>query len=61
MVQKTPSYPRKTAMSLRMWNMVATLLLSHGTRMILARDDFAPTQQSNNNAYCHDTEISWVD
>jgi len=42
-------------------NMLATLLLSQGTPMILGGDEFARTQQGNNNAYCQDNEISWVD
>ncbi len=40
----------------------ATLLLvSHGVPMILAGDEFARSQQGNNNPYCQDNEISWVD
>ncbi len=42
-------------------NMLATLLLSQGTPMIVAGDEFARTQGGNNNAYCQDNEISWVD
>ncbi|WP_315831024.1 glycogen debranching protein GlgX [Bradyrhizobium prioriisuperbiae] len=42
-------------------NMLATLLLSQGTPMLLAGDEFARTQHGNNNAYCQDSEISWVD
>ncbi len=45
----------------QMRNLLATLLLSQGTPMILAGDEFARTQQGNNNAYCQDDEISWVD
>jgi isoamylase len=45
----------------QMRNMLATLLLSQGTPMITAGDEFARTQQGNNNAYCQDSEISWVD
>ncbi|MCU1325845.1 MAG: glycogen debranching enzyme [Bryobacterales bacterium] len=45
----------------QMRNMLATLLLSQGTPMLLAGDEFARTQQGNNNAYCQDNEISWVD
>ena len=45
----------------QMRNMLATLLLSQGTPMMLAGDEFARTQQGNNNAYCQDNEISWVD
>jgi glycogen operon protein len=41
-------------------NMLATLLLSQGTPMMLAGDEFGRTQQGNNNAYCQDNEISWV-
>jgi isoamylase len=41
--------------------MLGTLLLSQGTPMLLAGDEFARTQQGNNNAYCQDSEISWVD
>ena len=42
-------------------NMLATLLLSQGTPMILAGDEFGRTQDGNNNAYCQDSEISWLD
>ncbi len=42
-------------------NFLATLLLSQGTPMVLAGDEFGRTQQGNNNAYCQDNEISWVD
>ena len=45
----------------QMRNMLATLLLSQGTPMLLAGDEFGRTQQGNNNAYCQDNEISWVD
>jgi glycogen operon protein len=44
----------------QMRNMLATLLLSQGTPMLLAGDEFARTQGGNNNAYCQDSEISWV-
>ncbi|WP_213957231.1 glycogen debranching protein GlgX [Variovorax sp. dw_954] len=42
-------------------NLLATLLLSQGTPMLLAGDEFGRTQQGNNNAYCQDNEISWID
>ena len=42
-------------------NFLATLLLAQGTPMLLAGDEFGRTQQGNNNAYCQDNEISWVD
>ena len=41
-------------------NMLATLLLSQGTPMLLAGDEFRRTQGGNNNAYCQDDPISWV-
>jgi glycogen operon protein len=41
-------------------NLLATLLLSQGTPMLLAGDEFGRTQAGNNNAYCQDNEISWV-
>jgi glycogen operon protein len=41
-------------------NFLATLLLSHGTPMILAGDEFGRTQGGNNNGYAQDSEISWV-
>jgi len=44
-----------------MRNMLATLILSRGTPMILGGDEFARTQNGNNNAYCQDNEISWLD
>lgn len=42
-------------------NMMATLLLATGTPMILAGDEMGRTQQGNNNAYCQDSPLSWVD
>ncbi|WP_201860009.1 glycogen debranching protein GlgX [Microvirga soli] len=42
-------------------NMMATLLFSQGTPMLLAGDEFARTQKGNNNAYCQDNEVSWID
>ncbi|HET9717030.1 MAG TPA: glycogen debranching protein GlgX [Pseudolabrys sp.] len=41
-------------------NMLATLLLSQGTPMVLAGDEFGRTQKGNNNSYCQDNEISWL-
>ncbi len=41
-------------------NILATLLLSQGTPMIVAGDEFGRTQGGNNNAYCQDNEISWL-
>ena len=42
-------------------NLLATLLFAHGTPMLLAGDEFGRTQQGNNNAYCQDNAISWID
>ena len=42
-------------------NFLATLLLSQGSPMILSGDELGRTQQGNNNAYCQDNEISWID
>jgi len=42
-------------------NLMATLLLSLGMPMLVAGDEFGRTQHGNNNAYCQDNEIGWVD
>ena len=42
-------------------NMLATLLLSQGVPMLCGGDEMGRTQRGNNNAYCQDSEISWVD
>jgi glycogen operon protein len=42
-------------------NFVTTLLLSQGVPMLLAGDEMGRTQRGNNNAYCQDNEISWLD
>ena len=44
-----------------MKNLLATLFLSQGVPMLLAGDEFGRTQQGNNNAYCQDNPVSWVD
>ncbi|WP_417270839.1 glycogen debranching protein GlgX [Celeribacter sp.] len=41
-------------------NLIATLMLSQGTPMILAGDELSNSQGGNNNAYCQDNEIGWV-
>ena len=41
--------------------MMATLLLSRGTPMLLAGDEFGQSQQGNNNAYAQDNETTWLD
>ncbi|ARO87783.1 glycogen debranching enzyme [Nitrosospira lacus] len=42
-------------------NFLVTLMLSQGVPMLLAGDEIGRTQQGNNNAYCQDNEISWLD
>ncbi len=42
-------------------SMIATLFLSLGVPMMLGGDEMNRTQRGNNNAYCHDNEISWFD
>jgi glycogen operon protein len=42
-------------------NLIATMLLSQGVPMLLAGDEMGRTQQGNNNAYCQDNPLSWVD
>jgi glycogen operon protein len=42
-------------------NLLATLLLSQGVPMVLHGDELGRTQGGNNNAYCQDNEIAWVD
>ncbi len=42
-------------------NFLATLFLSQGVPMLLAGDEISRTQQGNNNAYCHDNDLTWLD
>ncbi|HVH27549.1 MAG TPA: glycogen debranching protein GlgX [Vicinamibacterales bacterium] len=42
-------------------NLLATLLLSQGVPMISHGDELGRSQQGNNNAYCHDNELTWID
>ena len=42
-------------------NLLCTLFLSQGVPMLVAGDEIGRTQQGNNNAYCQDNEISWID
>lgn len=41
-------------------NFIATLFLSQGTPMLLAGDELGRTQRGNNNAYCQDNDINWI-
>jgi len=42
-------------------NFLATLLLSEGVPLLLGGDEFARSQSGNNNAYCQDNELTWLD
>ncbi|MFT7840940.1 alpha-amylase family glycosyl hydrolase [Saccharothrix sp. BKS2] len=42
-------------------NALALLMVSNGVPMLLAGDEFGRTQRGNNNAYCQDNDITWVD
>jgi glycogen operon protein len=42
-------------------NLIATLLFSQGVPMLLGGDELSQTQKGNNNAYCQDNEVSWLD
>jgi isoamylase len=42
-------------------NLLASLMFSHGTPMLLAGDEFGRSQTGNNNAYCQDNQTSWLD
>lgn len=44
----------------QMRNLLSTLLLSQGTPMMVCGDEFAHTQKGNNNVYCQDNELSWI-
>ncbi|WP_240611241.1 glycogen debranching protein GlgX [Actinobaculum sp. 313] len=46
---------------LSMRNLLGTLILATGTPMITAGDEIGRSQQGNNNSYCQDNELSWVD
>src|SRR5690606_30594203 len=51
-----------TALRVRqMHNMMSTLLFSQGTPMIVAGDEMGRTQNGNNNTYCQDNELNWID
>ncbi len=54
--------PEINALRLRqIRNLLATLFFSQGLPMLLAGDESGRSQGGNNNAYCHDDEISWLD
>jgi glycogen operon protein len=54
--------PEVTALRARQQrNFLTTLLLSQGIPLLLGGDEMGRTQQGNNNAYCQDNELSWID
>ena len=55
----TKAIERKRVKQIR--NFLTTLMLSQGVPMLLMGDECRRTQQGNNNAYCQDNEISWLD
>ncbi|MDT4939823.1 MAG: isoamylase [Pseudonocardiales bacterium] len=61
-VEGDPAPPEVAALRLRQARgLLSTLLLSTGAPMLVAGDERWRTQRGNNNAYCQDNEISWVD
>ena len=56
---RRPGDPRPRLRQMR--NLPSTLLLSQGTPMLVAGDEFSRTQQGNNNVYCQDNELGWID
>ncbi len=61
-VEGPTDIPEIAALRLRqITNFLALLFTSQGIPRLLAGDEFRRTQQGNNNAYCQDNEISWVD
>lgn len=58
---ETDNWEVKNLRSRMMRNACAVLMCSRGTPMFLAGDEFGNTQFGNNNAYCQDNEISWLD
>ncbi|HOS38845.1 MAG TPA: glycogen debranching protein GlgX [Spirochaetota bacterium] len=55
----TPFIERRRVRQIK--NFIATLFLAQGVPMLLAGDEFRRTQRGNNNAYCQDNDISWID
>ena len=60
-VEGETSNPQIVALRLRqIKNMLATVMLSQGVPMLQAGDELGKTQQGNNNAYCQDNDINWL-
>ena len=58
---ETDSLDIRAARALRKRNLLATMLLSQGTPMLLAGDELGHSQAGNNNAYAQDNEATWID
>ncbi|MCR5506837.1 MAG: glycogen debranching protein GlgX [bacterium] len=58
---KTDNQKINTIRNRQIKNFFATILLSQGLPMILGGDEIKRTQNGNNNAYCQDNKISWID
>jgi len=56
---EVPEVVRRRERQIR--NLLLSVFVSRGVPMILAGDEFRRTQAGNNNAYCQDNEISWID
>jgi glycogen operon protein len=56
----TNSAPILAARRKTIRNLLGTLLLSAGIPMLTAGDEYGRSQRGNNNAYCHDTELTWL-
>jgi glycogen operon protein len=56
----TSSRPIEASRRQAMRNLMGTLLLSAGVPLITAGDEFGRSQKGNNNAYCHDSELTWL-
>ncbi|MCP4129783.1 MAG: glycogen debranching protein GlgX [bacterium] len=57
-VEATPFIDKMRSRMIK--NFIATLFLSHGIPMLLAGDEFRRTQKGNNNSYCQDNDLSWI-
>ncbi len=61
-VEGATADPQVNALRQRqMRNLLATLFLSQGVPMLQAGDEFGRTQRGNNNAYCQDNDLTWID
>ncbi len=58
---ETEDAPIRLRRSRRRRNMLASVFLAQGTPMLRAGDEIADSQRGNNNAYCQDNEIGWID